>query len=131
DHVVGSADLHAAGNRISGVDVLGLPPTDLGRQDPRTHRSLTEMMRRHLIASACCGVIITGTAIACAVLVAHILAGLVTQPHSRTLSHWSLALAVLSALWMARVIAQWTQARLSQRGATAAIADLSHRLLTN
>src|ERR1700753_458469 len=89
------------------------------------------MMRRHLIASTCCGVVITGTAIGRAGLDAHILAGLVTQPHSRTLSHWSLALTVLSALWMVRVIAQWTQARLSQRGATAAIADLSHRLLTD
>jgi ATP-binding cassette, subfamily C, bacterial CydD len=88
------------------------------------------MMRRHLVASTCCGVVISGTAIACAVLVAHILAGLVTDPHSRTLSHWSLPLGVLSVLWIVRVVAQWMQARLSQRGATAAIADLNHRLLT-
>ena len=42
------------------------------------------MMRRHLAATAGCGVVITGAAIACAVLLAHILAGLITDPTSRT-----------------------------------------------
>ncbi|MCW2511756.1 MAG: transporter, transrane region, type 1 [Mycobacterium sp.] len=88
------------------------------------------MMRRHLAATAGCGVIITGAAIACAVLLAHVLAGLVTDPSSRTLGHWSSALWVLLALWTIRVLAQWIQARLSQRGATAAIAELNRRLLT-
>jgi ATP-binding cassette subfamily C protein CydD len=88
------------------------------------------MMRRHLVASTCCGVVVTGTAIACAVLVAHILAGLLTDPQSRTLGHWSFPLGILAVLWSVRVVAVWTQARLSQRGATAAIADLHHRVLT-
>jgi ATP-binding cassette subfamily C protein CydD len=87
------------------------------------------MMQRHLAATTGCGVVITGAAIACAVLLAHILAGLITDPTSRTLGHWSVALWVLLALWIIRTVAQWAQARLSQRGATAAIADLSAQLL--
>lgn len=88
------------------------------------------MMRRDLAATAGCGVVITGAAIACAVLVADVLAGLVSDPGSRSLEHWSGALWLLSALWTVRVVAQWTQARLSQRGATAAIAELNRRVLT-
>jgi ATP-binding cassette subfamily C protein CydD len=88
------------------------------------------MIRRHLAASAGCGVIITGAAIACAVLMAHVLAGLITQPGSRTLDHWAVMLWTLLAAWTIRVVAQWVQARLSQRGATAAIAELSGRLLS-
>lgn len=87
------------------------------------------MMRRHLAATAGCGVVITGAAIACAVLLAHLLAGIITEPESRTLGHWSVTLWVLLALWTVRVLAHWTQARLSQRAATAAIADLNRRLL--
>ena len=88
------------------------------------------MMPRHLAASAGCGVVITGTAVAGAVVVAHLVAGIVTDPHARTVGHWSTALGVLAALWTVRAVAQWLQARLSQREATAAIADLDHRLLT-
>ncbi|MCW2521276.1 MAG: ATPase and permease component of ABC-type transporter involved in cytochrome bd biosynthesis, partial [Mycobacterium sp.] len=87
------------------------------------------MMQRHLAATTGCGVVITGAAIACAVLLAHILAALITDPTSRTLGHWSVALWVLLALFIIRTVAQWAQARLSQRGATAAIADLSAQLL--
>ncbi|BBZ28425.1 thiol reductant ABC exporter subunit CydD [Mycolicibacterium madagascariense] len=87
-------------------------------------------MRRHLVASAGCGVVITGTAIAGAVVVAHLVAGIVTDPRARTVEHWSTALGVLAVLWTVRALAQWQQARLSQGEATAAIADLDHRLLT-
>jgi ATP-binding cassette subfamily C protein CydD len=87
------------------------------------------MMRRHLAATAVCGVVITAAAIACAVLLAHLLAGIISEPDTRTLGHWSNALWILLALWTVRVVAQWVQARLSQRGATAAIADLSGELL--
>ncbi|TPG32207.1 thiol reductant ABC exporter subunit CydD [Mycolicibacterium hodleri] len=87
-------------------------------------------MRRHLAATAGCGVIITGAAIACAVVLAHLLAGIITDPATRSLGHWSVTLWVLLTLWGIRVLAQWAQARLSQRAATAAIADLNRRLLT-
>jgi len=87
------------------------------------------MMRRHLLATTSCGVVITGSAIAGAVVLAHLLAGLITDPNARTPSHWSGPLWTLLALWTIRVLGQWAQARVSQRGATAAIADLNRRLL--
>ncbi len=89
------------------------------------------MMRRHLAATAGCGVVITVAAIACAVLLAHLLAGIITEPASRTVGHWSVTLWVLLALWTVRVLTTWIQARLSQRAATAAIADLNRRLLAD
>jgi ATP-binding cassette, subfamily C, bacterial CydD len=87
-------------------------------------------MRRHLAASVCCGVVITGTAIASAVLLAHVIAGIITDPTTRTVSHWSGSLWTLLALWLVRAGAQWFQARLSQRGATAVIAEFNERVLT-
>ncbi|WP_029115608.1 thiol reductant ABC exporter subunit CydD [Mycobacterium sp. URHB0044] len=87
-------------------------------------------MRRHLAASVGCGVVIAASAIASAVLLAHVIAGIITEPGSRTVSHWSGPLWILLALWMLRAVAQWLQARLSQRGATAVIAEVNERVLT-
>ncbi|MDT5068552.1 MAG: ATP-binding cassette, subfamily bacterial CydD [Mycobacterium sp.] len=87
-------------------------------------------MRRHLAASVCCGAVITGTAIASAVLLAHVISGIITDPASRTVPHWSGSLWILLGLWLVRALAQWLQARLSQRGATAVIAEFNQRVLT-
>lgn len=88
-------------------------------------------MFRQLAASVCCGVINSGAAIAGAVMLAHVLAGIVTDPSARTLTHWTPPLLILLGVWIIRVLAQWAQARLSQREATAVIADLNRRLLTD
>jgi ATP-binding cassette subfamily C protein CydD len=86
-------------------------------------------MRRFLAASVVCGVVISGATIASAVVLAQIVAGVVTNPTSRTLADWAGALWILAALWMARTVAHWLQGRLSQRGATAVIADLAGDVL--
>lgn len=86
-------------------------------------------MRRYLAASVICGVIITGATIAAAVVLAHIVSSVITDPDARTVRQWLPALAVLLVLWIIRTLAQWAQGRLSQRGATAVIADLSGRVL--
>ena len=62
-------------------------------------------------------------------LLAHVLARVITDPGMRTLGQWVFALAMLAALWSVRVVAHWLQARLAQRGATAVIADLSGQVL--
>jgi ATP-binding cassette, subfamily C, bacterial CydD len=90
----------------------------------------TTAMRRHLAASVCCGVLISGSAIAGAVLLARLAAGVLTDGSSRTVAHWAPTLSVLLGVWMVRVLGQWLQARLSQRGATAAIAEVNERILT-
>ena len=78
-------------------------------------------MRRFLAASVLCGVVISGSTIASAVVLAHIVAGVLTEPASRSLAHWAGPLWILLALWALRTVAQWLQGRVSQRGATAVI----------
>lgn len=86
-------------------------------------------MRRYLAASVLCGVVISAVTIASAILTARVVAGVITDPASRTVSHWSGPLLALAALWAVRAVAQWLQGRLSQRGATAVIAELSAKVL--
>jgi ATP-binding cassette, subfamily C, bacterial CydD len=86
-------------------------------------------MRRFLAASVVCGVAISGATIASAVVLAHIVAGVITDPASRTVAHWAGELWILAALWVTRTVAQWLQGRLSQRGATAVIGELAGEVL--
>jgi ATP-binding cassette, subfamily C, bacterial CydD len=96
--------------------------------DPRLWRGSTGL-RRHLATTVACGLVIAATTIASAVLLAHVLAAVITEPASRTLGHWAFSLTLLAGLWSVRVVAGWLQARLAQRGATAMIADLSEQVL--
>jgi ATP-binding cassette, subfamily C, bacterial CydD len=86
-------------------------------------------MRRFLAASVACGVVVSCTTLASAVVLAQIVAGVVTQPASRSLEHWAGPLWILVALWVIRTLAHWLQGRLSQRGATAVIAELAGEVL--
>lgn len=74
---------------------------------------------------------ITTAAIAASILMAHVVAAVITDPAGRTLYHWGPALVALLALWSVRSTAQWLQNRLSQRGATAMIGELSAQVLTS
>lgn len=86
-------------------------------------------MRRFLAASVVCGVVISGVTIASAVVLAHIVAGVITDPASRTVAHWAGPLWTLVSLWAIRTVAHWLQRRLSQRGATAVIGELAGEVL--
>jgi len=81
----------------------------------------TAAMRRHLVASVACGVVVAGSTIVGAVLLAHLVAGVVTDDAPRTVAHWAPTLWSLLGTWVIRVIAQWLQARLGQHGATAGV----------
>ena len=72
---------------------------------------------------------ISGCAIGSAILLAHVASHVITDPAARTLAQWTPKLAVLLSLWAVRAVAHWLQTRLGQRGASAAIADLSTRVL--
>ena len=89
---------------------------------------MTAGLRRHLTATVGSGVVITAAALAAAVLTAQVVAGVITT--GAPLSHWAPKLAAVAALWAVRAGAQWWQARLSQHGATAMIADLDAQVLT-
>ncbi|MCV7316734.1 thiol reductant ABC exporter subunit CydD [Mycolicibacillus parakoreensis] len=86
-------------------------------------------MRRYLVATVGCGVLIAGCAIGAAVVLAHVAAGVITDPTTRTLSAWTPLLAALAGLWAVRTAARWLQARLGQRGASAVIAELAGQVL--
>jgi ATP-binding cassette subfamily C protein CydD len=63
------------------------------------------------------------------VVLAQVVAGVITDPTSRTVAHWAGSLWMLVSLWVFRTSAHWLQGRLSQRGATAVIAELSAQVL--
>jgi ATP-binding cassette, subfamily C, bacterial CydD len=76
-----------------------------------------------------CGVVIAGCAIGSAIVLAGIVAGIVTNPSRSSLRSWLGPLSILLALWVVRTLTQWLQARLGQRGASAVIADLNGQVL--
>jgi len=86
-------------------------------------------MRRYLAASVACSAANAAATLGSAVLLAGIVAGVITDPATRSVAHWSDRLWMLLGLWAIRVVAQWAQGRLSQHGATAAIAELSGHVL--
>lgn len=86
-------------------------------------------MRRYLVASVACGVVLAAATIASAVVLADIVAGVITDPASRTLAHWTGPLTILLVLWVIRTAAHWLQGRLSAAGATAVIAEFAGRVL--
>jgi ATP-binding cassette subfamily C protein CydD len=87
-------------------------------------------MRRFLVATTACGVAIAACTIASAVVLAGIVARVITDPASRSVSALAVPIVILVALWTIRTVAQWQQGRLAQRGASAVIADLSEQVLT-
>jgi ATP-binding cassette, subfamily C, bacterial CydD len=96
--------------------------------DPRLWRA-SAALRRFLVATVTCGVVISGCAIASAIVLAHIAAAVITDPSTRNVRRCASALSILLALWLIRSVTHWLQARLSQRGASAVIADLSGQVL--
>src|SRR5690606_23439970 len=144
DHVLGRADPAAAGAGLPGLDLLGLPAADQRRGHPRSGRIVEAIalsttarnttargpvdprlwrasaaMRRFLVATTGCGLVISGCTIASAVVLAHIVAGVITDPAARALGAVSGPVAALAGLWALRTLAHWQQGRLAQRGATA------------
>lgn len=86
-------------------------------------------MRRYLVAAVCCGLLIAGSAIASAVILGHVIAGVISDPGARSIASWRGSLLALAALWTVRAVGQWLQARLGQNGASAVIADLNGQVL--
>ena len=87
-------------------------------------------LRRYLFAAVGCGVVISSCAIGSAIVLAGIVARVVGDPSVRSVRIWLGPLSILLVLWTVRAMTHWLQARLSQRGASAVIADLSGQVLT-
>lgn len=86
-------------------------------------------MRGYLFGAVGCGLLIAASTIGAAVVLGHLVAGLITDPSTRSIGYWRSSLLILAALWAVRALGQWLQARLGQRGASAVIADLSGQVL--
>lgn len=86
-------------------------------------------MRGYLVGAVGCGLLIAGSAIATAVVLGHLVAGVITDPATRSIAYWRSSLLILAALWAVRAAGQWLQGRLGQRGASAVIADLNGQVL--
>ncbi|MDV3135533.1 thiol reductant ABC exporter subunit CydD [Mycobacterium sp. 29Ha] len=86
-------------------------------------------MRRFLVSSTACGVLIAGATIASAVVLADIAARVITDPDARSLSRLAGPLSILVLLWTFRTVVTWRQGRLAQRGASEVIADISRSVL--
>ena len=87
-------------------------------------------MRRFLVATTACGVLIAACTIASAVVLAAIVARVITDPASRSVGALVWPIAMLVGLWTIRTLAHWRQGALAQRGASAVIADLTDQVLT-
>ncbi len=74
--------------------------------------------------------LIAACTIGSAVVLAGIVARVITDPASRSVDALLAPIAILLALWTVRTLAHWQQGRLAQRGASAVIADLSDQILT-
>ncbi|EHB44968.1 ABC transporter, CydDC cysteine exporter (CydDC-E) family, permease/ATP-binding protein CydD [Mycolicibacterium rhodesiae JS60] len=81
------------------------------------------------MATVACGTVISGCAIAGAVVLGHLVAGVVTDPATRSIGYWRADLMMLAGLWLLRTLVQWLQGRLGQRGSSAVIADLGGQVL--
>jgi ATP-binding cassette, subfamily C, bacterial CydD len=128
---------------------LGFPAADFGRPDTAGYRTgearvlttssrapldprlwrASAALRHFLAATVACGVVISGCAIASAILLGNIASRVITDPAARNLRQWAPMLSILLAVWAIRIVAHWLQARRGQRGASAVIADLSGQLL--
>lgn len=73
--------------------------------------------------------VISGCAIGSAIVLAGLVARIITEPAARNLRALLVPLSILLGLWVLRTLTQWLQARLGQRGATAVIADLAGQAL--
>jgi ATP-binding cassette subfamily C protein CydD len=128
------------------VDVLGVSPPDHRRRDSGLDRIVTAQhvsgpvdprlwrasaaMRRFLVSSTACGLLIAGATIASAVVLADIVARVIVDPGERSLPRLLAPLSILLLLWTFRTLVTWQQGRLAQRGASEVIADLSRTVLT-
>ncbi|UXA20770.1 thiol reductant ABC exporter subunit CydD [Mycobacterium sp. SMC-4] len=86
-------------------------------------------MRRFLAATTACGLLIAGATIASAVVLAGIVARVISDPAARSWDALGPSILILLVLWSVRTLAQWLQGRLSQRGASSVIADLTEQVL--
>ena len=66
----------------------------------------TPSLRRYLAAAVLYGAVIAAATVAAACVLARVVAGIITDPATRTLGQWYTELTILAGVWAARVVAQ-------------------------
>ncbi|WP_433661509.1 ABC transporter ATP-binding protein/permease [Nocardia sp. CA-128927] len=97
--------------------------------DPRLWR-YARSARRYLALSVALSVVITGSIVVAAVMLARVLAGVITDPGRCTLGEWTTELLVLALAIACRVLATWLQSRLAHRAGAGVVAELETAVLT-
>ncbi|MEU7138933.1 ATP-binding cassette domain-containing protein [Nocardia sp. NPDC046473] len=97
--------------------------------DPRLWR-YARSARRYLALSVALSALITGSIVVAAIMLARVLAGVVTDPSRRTLAAWTTELLVLALAIVCRVLATWLQSRLAHRAGAGVVAELETAVLT-
>ncbi|MFF3227690.1 ABC transporter ATP-binding protein/permease [Nocardia suismassiliense] len=97
--------------------------------DPRLWR-YARSARRYLVLSVALSVLITGSIVVAAVMLARVLSGVVTDPGQRSLGAWTTELLVLTLAIACRVLATWLQSRLAHRAGAGVVAELETAVLT-
>ncbi|WP_338771537.1 ATP-binding cassette domain-containing protein [Nocardia vulneris] len=97
--------------------------------DPRLWR-YARSARRYLVLSVLLSLVITGSIVVAAVLLARVLAGVVTEPGQRTFGAWSAEILVLAVVLGVRVLVTWWQSRLGHRAGAGVVAELETSVLT-
>lgn len=95
--------------------------------DPRLVRA-SRPARRHLVVSVALAAVVAACTVAFALLLARVLAGVVTDPALRTPAAWGPEAAGLVAAAAGRVTATWAQQRLARTAAGGVVDDLRVRL---
>ncbi|MGW4477270.1 thiol reductant ABC exporter subunit CydD [Rhodococcus triatomae] len=100
-----------------------------GPVDPRMWR-YSQSARGYLVLTVALSLVVAAAVIVSAVMIGTVLAGVITEPGSRTVAHWSGELAVLAGAVAVRVAAAWLQSRFAHRSASRVIGELRAEVLT-
>lgn len=95
--------------------------------DPRLVRE-SRPVRRHLAVSVGLSVVLALATAGFALLLARVLAGVITDPTSRAIGLWAPELTGLAVAAAVRVAATWAQQRLARKAAGGVVDDLRARL---
>ncbi|WP_063053664.1 thiol reductant ABC exporter subunit CydD [Nocardia arthritidis] len=96
--------------------------------DPRLWR-YARSARGYLALSVALSLVVTAAIVVAALLIGRVLAGVVTDPGSRTLGAWTVELVVLAFVIAGRALATWSQSRLAHRAGASVVAELEGAVL--
>ncbi|MQY19372.1 thiol reductant ABC exporter subunit CydD [Nocardia macrotermitis] len=99
-----------------------------GPVDPRLWR-YARSARRYLVVSVGLSLVTTGCIVVGAMLLARMLAGVITDPARRSIGSWGVEIVVFALAIGGRGVATWWQSRLAHRAGARVVAELEQAVL--